>query len=144
MKIEKCPSCGNPIEHIYNHKCPYCRNPLNTDNKGIKQEIDLRNVRNIELIRLERDPLTPNFYLIYKGIETDIRPMYEISNSKAILFNNVQNVKFGFTIPIEETLKLSMEEIIERRVPEEILDEVLYATYKYMSINEKYNIFRRV
>lgn len=138
-----CPNCGSPIEHIYSHKCSYCGTLLNSNNIGNRQDINLRNVHNIELCEIERVHYRNEIYMIFKGIENDIRPMYEIENTKAVIFNKVQDIKFGLAIPMYELRDRNIFEIIESRVPNEILDEVMYAIEKYITKNQEWlHLFR--
>lgn len=142
-KNKNCPNCGAVIEHIYSHKCPYCNTLLNSENVGTRQDINLRNVHNIELISIQITPRTYDLYLIFKGIESDIKPMFEVSNNKAVLFNKVQDVKFGLAIPIEELRNYNIFQLIESRVPQEILDEVMYSIEKYISKNNRFSYLFR-
>lgn len=142
-KGKNCPNCGASIKHIYSHNCPYCKTLLNSENIGTRQDINLRNVRNIELISVERGIERYSIYLIFKGIESDIRPMFEVSSEKAIVFNKMQDVKFGLEISLLELEERNIFELIETRLPNEILDEVLYATQKFLSNSREYEYLLR-
>ena len=136
-----CPNCGSPIKHIYSHRCCYCGTLLNSDSVGDVQNINLRNVHNIELCCIEKEFVRDSICMIFRGIESDIRPMYEIENTKAVIFNKTQDVKFGLSIPMYELRDISnvgIFRIIESRVPDEIIDEVMYAIQKYISENQEW------
>lgn len=144
MNKNNCPNCGSPIKHIYSHKCSYCGTLLNSNNIGDRQDINLRNVHNIELCCIEREFATNSIYMIFRGIESNIRPMYEVENTKAVIFNKTQDVKFGLAIPIYELRDgQDIFTIIESRIPNEIIDEVMYSIEKYITRNQEWlHLFR--
>ena len=136
--MKNCPNCGAIIEHIYSHNCPYCKTLLNTDNIGIKQEIDLRHINNIELRDIEYNYIENTMNLYFKGRELDIRPMYECNDIKAVCFNKSQEIMFAIKIPIEDLYgksDIALEKIIHSRVPFEIFDKTMEAIIKYCNEN---------
>lgn len=135
---KNCPNCGAPVEHIYSHNCPYCETLLNSDNVGMKQEIDLRHINNIELCDIAYSHIENTMNLYFKGRELDIRPMYECNGIKALCFNKSQNIMFAIKIPIEDLYgksNINLVKIIHSRVPFEIFNETMEAIIKYCKKN---------
>ena len=61
-----CPNCGSSIKHLYNHQCPYCKTILDFGVETV-EEINPRYMRDVELVRIEREYETNRMILVFKG-----------------------------------------------------------------------------
>lgn len=107
MKQYNCKNCGANIKHTYNHKCEYCGSIIDF-NEPIEDtiKVDPRNLRNLQLEGIEREPLTNDYIFIFTGYVIEKPRVYEIDENyyttKVINYINPPKTYFMIRIKYEE------------------------------------------
>ena len=111
--LKKCPNCGNPIEHNYNHKCPYCRTYLHITDDEIKK---INNCEyKVENVYLERNPIRYSFILTIIGWTTPKFYNYEEMEKDAFVVSGediMKRVGYRIELPMELIMKSDDRELV--------------------------------
>lgn len=107
MKQYNCKNCGANIKHTYNHICEYCGSIIDF-NEPIENvvKVDPRNLTNLQLERVEREPHTNYFIFIFTGYVIEKPRVYEVKEgyyeTKEINYINPPKVHWCIRIMFEE------------------------------------------
>lgn len=105
MQTYKCPNCGAPVEHSYNHQCEYCGTLFDFNEPKEKTiKISPQDLVNIELRDITLNPRTLSVILLFDGYKLEMPKVYEYNDKASYFVSKVETYinppKCGFCIEL--------------------------------------------
>ena len=119
MKTYKCPNCGAPAKHSYNHQCEYC-GTLFDFNEPKEKTIKMtpQDLVDIELRDVTLFPDKLSLVLIFDGYKIEMPKVYEYNDKEDYFVSKVETYvnppKCGFCIelPILEIQRRGLDYVM--------------------------------